>query len=207
MTEKIKPKNKPNINPPIPFVDCKEKASLAAEESPSKTDLTDAHSQNTQDQGRLANEAEAKRKSRIYTEFTSEKHPVVWAVIGRKGRTKYIGVCGKTWKPCFFTDNAFVAFVTKDLETDIDFCQDENHCLNINCPLNRTTPESLAQIKQWGLKDSKWLKKNWEKFTEKFSHYNYLAEICRKEFDEKGSAHIIWIKSKPKHKREAEKHE
>jgi hypothetical protein len=209
MTENIKPKNKPNINPPIHFLDCTEnkKVNLAAEEAPSKTGSNGTHRQNTQDQELLANEAEAKRRTRIYTEFTSEKHPVVWVVISRKGRTKYIGVCGKTWKPCFFTDNQWIALIIKDLVTDIDYCQDEDHCLNIFCTINRTTPESLARVKKMGPKDSKWLNKNWEKFTEKFSHYSYLAESCRKEFEATGSAHILRIKSKPKRKREAENHE
>jgi hypothetical protein len=190
MKENIKPKNKTNT--PIPFVDCIKKA-------PSKTGSNGTHSQNTQYEDRR--EAE-----RILTDFTSEKHPVVWAGIGRKGRTKYIGVCGKTWKPYFFTFDHSHAIAVKGLVTDIDYCQDEDRCHNICCTLNKTTPESLARVKQLGPKDSKRLKKDWVKFTEKFSHYSDLAEICRKKFEEKGSAHILLIKSKPKRKREAENH-
>jgi hypothetical protein len=136
------------------------------------------------------------RRLKSAASFTSEKHPIVWVAIQRNGGTiKYIGICGKTWEPCFFTQETMVALVTKDIETDLDLCQDEDRCFNIQCPLNRTTPESLAESKQMGPKSAKQLKENWETYMENFSKkYSKLAELCKKEFEDNGSAHIVWVR-------------
>jgi hypothetical protein len=137
------------------------------------------------------------------TDFDDYKeYPVIWAAMGnRKKIRKIVGICGKDWAPAFSTQNSLVAIVVKDVKVDFRGCQDEDRCMNLKCPHNKTTPETLIAARPMFRHPNtqKILKGEWPLFVQKFNEaHTELAAYCKKVYEADGKAGIIFIDWKRK---------
>jgi len=108
---------------------------------------------------------------------------VIWVVFKDK-KTKnlmYLGVCGYSWKPAFI-GGLLHALIVHDLYVDEEEgqCEEEERCLNLSCPLNKTRPETYARSKNLPEKFLKaFLKTRWTELAEIVSSYTPVAEVAR----------------------------
>ena len=87
-------------------------------------------------------------------------HPVFWTNYRFRGRTiggkffPFIGICGYTGRP-YTVGTLLHFFIVRDLivREDEGWCEEEKRCLNMDCPLNKTSVTSFLKSK--GIRYSK----------------------------------------------------
>lgn len=128
---------------------------------------------------------------------------VIWAIIRRPGiKTVFLGVCSYAGKPCFIGTEIHVLTV-QDLHLNVSTgsCEEEKRCLNVSCPLNKTTCESYATAKKLSPTQKKLLKTNWKEFLEIIASYSPIAEICKQAYEKNPAVTAIHIPLKAKSSR------
>jgi hypothetical protein len=122
---------------------------------------------------------------------------VMWVIFKAKKTNKevFLGICGYCWKPAFI--GTFLhSVIVNDLYIDEDTkqCEEEERCLNLSCPFNKTTPETYTLSKNISEKFLKaFLKPRWTKFVEIVASYVPFAEEARRVHIEDKKTTVIEI--------------
>ena len=108
---------------------------------------------------------------------------VIWVVFkGKKTKSlMYLGICGYSWKPAFIGD-LLHTLIVHDLYIDEEAarCEEEERCLNLSCPYNKTTLETYARSRNISPKfKKKWLTPRWKKLVEIVASYVPFAEEAK----------------------------
>jgi hypothetical protein len=122
---------------------------------------------------------------------------VMWVIfkVKKTNREVVLGVCGYCWKPAFI--GTFLhSLIVNDLYIDEDTkqCEEEERCLNLSCPFNKTTPETYALSKDISEKFLKaFLKPKWTKYAGIVASYAPFAEEARRVYIEDKKTSVIEI--------------
>jgi len=124
---------------------------------------------------------------------------VIWVVFEAR-KTKelmYLGICGYSWNPVFIGDLRH-ALIVHDLYIDEEKgqCEEEERCLNLSCPYNRTTLETYARGRNMSPKFKKWLNPRWKKLVEIVASYAPFAEEAKQVHIRNKDATVIQIEQR-----------
>jgi hypothetical protein len=83
-------------------------------------------------------------------------YPIHWIQIETGRRQVYLAICGRTKEPIRLSTAPIYLLVVNNLYASDTQCEEGQRCCAIGCPLNRTTPATLAAA--FGLKRvPKWM--------------------------------------------------
>lgn len=119
-----------------------------------------------------------------FEKYSSTNYPIIWirAKIGK--RTAYMGVCPRTWKPCFI-GTPWLEMVWNSFDVGYGYCNASDNCLNIKCPLNAANPEDYAIRHKFKPADKKWLQDKWLIATANIAeNFSSIVEKCKVAYEE-----------------------
>jgi hypothetical protein len=114
---------------------------------------------------------------------------LIWTLVPIKNRKKpaKIGICTNEWQP--IETGSFLRWIVpyfKMPEVQIDMsnkkCSGETHCLNLQCPLNKTTFDSYCDFHN----EPEWyrpkLKKKWSTLLKSLKNLDDFTEKCKQAY-------------------------